>query len=736
MSSAKDDSVERWSRRDAAYLVIVVVVALVLRAIYLYQVRSCPFYGNELVDPKYYRAWGEAIAAGETFVAGPYFRAPLYPWFLGLIYTLFGRSDLAPRLIQIIVGSLSCGLVYLLGRRVYDRRVGIIAGLAAATYWVFLYFESELLIVWLAVFLDLLLIWLLLRAADDERAWPWMLCGGVLGVSALARPNVLLFAPAVIIWQVVLFWPKVRRALLRAACFSAGVAIFILPVTVRNYIVEDDLVLISSSAGVNFYIGNNPRSDGMTAMIAGMPGEVGPAYQAQVGRAEEAVGHKLTASQVSRYYFGEALSFLWDHPGQAAGLMARKLAYFWSRWEIANNQDPRFVTENFTPVVGLLPLSFAMVGPLGLLGLVLSFRRARRLFPLWGFVLVYMVSVVLFFVTARFRVPVVPVLMVLGAHALLWCVGAVRGRQWRSLAAAAGVLIVAAVLVAPIPPGVEAGVAQSYAMAGIALGNEGKIAEAESYLLESVRRFEPQPKAWFTLAMLSMQQRDYAKAEHYLSKTLTYDPAHPDARKHLAFVLSQTGRPGDAIALYRQVLKMSPDDAKVWTNLGGMLIQQSRMDEGIDALIKGVRLDRTQAGRISSTAQALARLGRLGDARRVLEAGVEALPHNVKTMSSLAIWLATAPDTRYRDVPRAKGLARRACELSRWSSATALDALGAAEFASGNVVEAIDLARRAADLAVSQGRDRQAEHIRKRLGLYESRLGAQRSRGRPGGSGP
>ena len=48
-----------------------------------------------------------------------------------------------------------------------------------------------------------------------------------------------------------------------------AVLIFIIPVTVRNYVVDRDLVLISYKSGIAFYIGNNPLSDGMTAIVPG-----------------------------------------------------------------------------------------------------------------------------------------------------------------------------------------------------------------------------------------------------------------------------------------------------------------------------------------------------------------------------------------------------------------------------------------------------------------------------------
>lgn len=718
-------------RRDAIWFLVIFLTAVSLRGVYLYQVRSCPFFGHEIMDPLFHRHWGEAIAAGRTFMEGPYFRAPLYPWFLGAVYRIFGQTDLAPRIIQIVVGSLSCGLVYLIGRQAFTRRVGILAGLAAASYWMFLYFEAELLIVCLAVFLDLLLIWLLVTIQDRRSAWLWLMAGAVLGLSAIARPTILLFAPGVLIWLGVLHRSSRRRASSYAACFILGCALFIAPVTVRNYVVGGDRVLISSAAGVNFFIGNNPRSDGMTAIVPGTPAEWWAGYEAQIERAEKAAGRPLKASQVSQYYWREALGFMREQPTRAAKLMGKKLRLFWSRWEVSNNQDVRFVTDNFAPVVRYLPLTFWVVGPLGLLGLLISLGQSRRLFPLWGFVLIYMVGVVAFFVTARYRLPVVPILILLGSSAVFWSLDAIRSARWLSVGLAGAVLVSAAVLVAHVPQGVEAGMAQSYGSAGISLAQRGQTAEAEEYLLEAIERYEVQPNVWFALAAIRMQQGRFLDAERCLQQTLAFDPAYPDARKHLGFVLNRQGKLEGAISQFTRALESSPDDPKLYANLGGSLIKQGRTEEGLEMLRRGVRLDPGTVRSFENIGRALIGTGRFAAAVSVLEAGVGEAQDDVRMLTLLAKLLASCPDATLRDGHRALQYAERACQLQRWADPDALDAVAAAHYALGHVNQAIKTARRAMQMAAQQGNSKLAAGIAKRLRTYESALAPPGSGGRP-----
>ncbi len=706
---------------------VIFLVALAVRAIYLFQVQSCPFFGHEIMDAAFHREWGLAVAAGERFMEGPYFRGPLYPWLLGMIYWAFGDGNLAPRIIQIIIGSLNCVLVYLIGCLAFERRVGILAGFAAATYWLFPYFESELLVVTLVVFLDLVLLSLLLHAGRKDRWWLWLLSGIALGVSAVARPSILIFVPVVALWLVMLYYAQWRRLLGFGASLAVGMIVTIAPVTIRNAVVGHDRVLVSSTAGVNFFIGNNPQSDGMSAIVPGTPAEFWPGIEAQNQRAEEAAGHPLKASEISAYYFDQAFAFFRAQPQAAAANLLKKLGYFWSHWEVSNNQDIRFVTGNFAPITRFLPLSFAIVAPLGLLGLLLSLRRSRTLLPLWGFVVSYMLGVVAFFVTARYRLPVVPILIVLAAFATCWIIDQLRTRRWSAIVGAAVIVAAGGLLAARIPPGVEVGLAQSYGSAGIVLLEQGKIAEGDAYLEKALQLYEAQPKILHAYGTSRMQQGDYARAEQCFRKLVVLEPTHPEGLKHLGFVLARQSKLAEAITAFRQALKLFPDDAKLHANLGGVLIQTGQVDDGLAELQRGVTLDDQFIAHYEQIATGLAQQRRFADAKRVLEAGLEAAPDRPGLLIWLSKLLGTCPDASVRDPQRSLKLAEHACLTTDSRDANALDALAAAQSATGMHSEALETAQHAALLAQQTGNLQLARQIQARMRYYQAQMEAQSS---------
>ena len=357
---------------------------------------------------------------------------------------------MAIRVAQFVLGATSCVLLYDLARRIYGFRVGLLAGGMATLYWVFIYFEGELLLPSLINFLNLAAFWCLHRAVSHARhdGWWYFATGMLLGLSAITRPNILVFAPFVVLWLVVVYRRDAKAGIgVALAAFVAGLILPVGAVTMRNYVVGRDFVVIASQAGVNFYIGNNEFSDGKTAVVPGTRATWLGGYQDTVWIAERAAGRKLRPSEVSSYWFGRGVDFWLEHPGDAALLYLRKLGLLFNPLEDSNNQNIYFFA-NRSVILGLpLFLSFWLLAPFGIGG-VLSNRRDRWWWLFAGFVVVYLSSFLPFFVTARYRVPAIPVLMILAAVFLVRTQEAWRARETRALLSRAGLVVVLGILLA------------------------------------------------------------------------------------------------------------------------------------------------------------------------------------------------------------------------------------------------------------------------------------------------
>src|SRR6266704_1719286 len=91
--------------------VAIFAVALAVRLVHLWQIRRAPFFTVLLGDSRAYDEWAQRLAGGDWIGHEVFYQAPLYPYFLGLVYGAAGRNLLVVRVCQAIIGSASCALL-------------------------------------------------------------------------------------------------------------------------------------------------------------------------------------------------------------------------------------------------------------------------------------------------------------------------------------------------------------------------------------------------------------------------------------------------------------------------------------------------------------------------------------------------------------------------------------------------------------------------------------------------
>lgn len=549
-------------KRQGRALLGLVIASFVIRVVYVLCMRGSPAFDHPQMDALYHVEWARAFAAGETYQEGPFFRAPLYPWFLGVLFKLFGDGLLLPRLVQCAFGAAATALVFRLGRAAFDARVGSVAAALHATNWVLIYFDGELLIPTLILPLNLLALDVSLRFLRAPRLRTAWFAGLFWGLSCIARPNPLVFLPLLAL----AFALRARRApgneatapprpLAAVGALLLGLAMPIAPITAYNVIAGEDTVLIASQAGVNLWIGNNPQSDGSTAIVPGTRGTWWGGFEDAVAQAERAEGRALRPSEVSSHYVGRALGHMSSNPTEALGHMLHKVKLFFSDTELGNNLEMRFFMLRFGGPIGFLPPALGVIGGFGVLlglgsvGVWMARRRCGEGARVLGlFLLSYSAGVVLFFVCSRFRVPIVPVLQVFAAVGVVEVLDRIRGRDrrlgWLGLAGALGI-----------------------AALSIAL---------------PTRALNPVSNGHLQLAVIAFEQGDPSTALDELDRALEAEPAHPLALRLRGRSKQALGRP-DAEADYRAAIDVNRGDPDSWFALAQWLQSVRRFPECIEA---------------------------------------------------------------------------------------------------------------------------------------------------------
>ena len=188
-------------RREEAILWAILIAALGVRLAYLYQAVDTPLFDVLLIDSEFYDRRARAIVAGDWLGDQPFFMNPFYSYFLAAVYTLLGAEYWWVGLVQAALGAGSCYLIYALGRKLWSAQVGLLAAGMAAIYQPYVFYDGALLTAAPITFLNLAALYCLTHAQGAAR---WLLAAGLLlGLSATARPMVLLFVAVVAGWFVV-----------------------------------------------------------------------------------------------------------------------------------------------------------------------------------------------------------------------------------------------------------------------------------------------------------------------------------------------------------------------------------------------------------------------------------------------------------------------------------------------------------------------------------------------------
>ncbi|MEE9292327.1 MAG: glycosyltransferase family 39 protein [Acidobacteriota bacterium] len=529
-------------------------LAFVIRLIYIAQIRDVVYFDVPLVDgANYFRTAGRI--AGGDLAGGPgvFWQPPLYPYFLAVLLSLFGRSLTLIYGVQALVGALSCVLIDRIGSRLFGERAGLIAAVLAAFYAPLIYFDAQPLIPFLHISLMLAGLLLLIRGAGIPESSPaprrdWAIGGLAWGLSAIATPNILFAAAPVAFW--------IRRRVGRASwapvlIFLAGVAAPVLAVTARNAVVAGEFALISSNGGINFYIGNNPDYERTIRIRPGGEFE-------NLSQEPENLGI-VSASGKSRYFAGRAVRFLTSYPGQAFRLYLRKVRDLVAGREIPRNQDPYVYREHSGLLAMLLwrfgvAFPFGIVAPLAFAGAFLRGEReggGRSL--LFVLLAAYAISILLFFPTARYRLALIPIAL-LFAGRLLAAGGAAWKRPAILIACAAGLLLFNLDAATPSERWPE----EEAINRAFALTSKNRSADArEEYLrahLLNPRRIDPIN----SLAVMAARAGDWEEAERRYRQILDIVPGFVQSRRDLSQSLKAQGRTEEARAELQIAVHMAP----------------------------------------------------------------------------------------------------------------------------------------------------------------------------------
>jgi len=561
-------------------LLLVLAAALGVRLAAVFEFRKFPVFDHPQLDEMEYAGWASSIASGKLLWSYIPIHSPGYAFFLAASEKLFGAPFLPARILQSVLSAFTVFLVFALARRLLDERSAMISAALAALFWPLVYFQARLLPPTLNV-LFLLLSLLAVSGFERKRIRAGFFSGLCLGLSAVFWPLSLALAPGLIIWLALR--EGFKKSLKPAGFFLTGLVIILAPMTIQNYRAEKDWVLLQKNFGLNFYLGNNPKSPGTPYLRPGGEWDRLQSWPARESGIER-------PSEQSGFYLKKWRQWALAHPGSQADLLVRKAKLLFDNREIIASFDPLFYRQQMLSL-RVCAVNSALVISLGLVGL-LSMRSGRNRFSLLALsVMCLGLGPAATLVSSRYRLGFMALLLVPAGHAVSEIYGALKSKSelrfWGLLMTAA-VLITVSLLPWPLIPE-QAG--YEFVHLGQAFKESGQYHRAEESFNQALRFKSSHAGGWLGMAQLHQLQGKTDQARADIMESIKADPGYALAHVVLGAILLEQDQAEQAAREFQTAISLRPQYLSAWSSYAEALIRAGQYQQAQNALQRMAALD-------------------------------------------------------------------------------------------------------------------------------------------------
>ncbi len=681
------------------------LVALAVRALHLFEMRTSVLYDVLISDARQYDDWAQRIAAGDWLGGREvFYQTPLYPYALAILYATLGHYVWLVRVAQSIGGSLACVFLCRAGSRYFSPASGWISGLLLALYPPAIFFDGILQKSSLDLLLMTLLLWTLATALSQPRAVVFMAAGCLYGALTLNRENAAILLPVLLAWIVGLSWSQPGKTMvIRLVVFVLAAAAVLAPIGLRNWYVGGSFTLTTSQMGSNFYIGNHAGASGTYEAVRSGRGD--PRYEREDARlvAEQSLQRSLSAGEVSEFWLQNSWTYIHGDPAGWLRLLSWKWLLTWNSAELIDSESLGAHQRHSLILFLLTPLlHFGILCPLAAVGLWSTRHDWRRLWPLYATLLSFSAAVTFFYVVARYRFPLVPPVALFAGVGLLnigqWITGR-GGLRTREILIGGLLFVTAAAACNWRMPKTFDDEALTYFNAGTSLLELGRVEEAVVLLEQSVALEPRQPATYINLGRAALALGELPQAQHFLQQAIDLSPTDGIACLELARLWEKQGDRAQAIDCLKRAIRCDPLLAPAHQILGNLEFQQGDLAAAVAELRRAVEIEPRAPGALLDLSVALAAQRQFSAAVAELRAALEIEPRAIAVANNLAWILATSPQDSVRNGKEAVTLAEGICRDTEFQQPELLDTLAAALAESGRFDEAVEVCRRAEALA-------------------------------------
>ncbi len=410
--------------RNFRFFLAIFIPAMVLRGWFFLSLDEpvlffkYPYFADKLAN-------GESIGERLADLSPVYlYLLTLFRWFTSFDWDIF-------KVIQAVMGATNCWLTGELGRRVFaSRSIGLISGLGLAAYGNLVILETTFEPTVFVIFFNLMAIQFLyhhfdaMEISDGATGYGLLLTSALFtGLAVITKPSFLLFIPLACLWIII----KTRRVapvskkLVMLTLFCAVSLSIVFTITLRNYLLLNDRILVTADAGKVFFHGN--AREATVTQWAALPDQgfieensKEPDYPHVAFRnvASQKSGRVLKPSEASKFWARRTIADIRADPNRYLRRQLDKLLFFFSSYELHYIAS---AYKEYKAILGYPFIKIAWIIAPAIVGMLLAAGQFTRLLPLYGMILIYLASGLIFVVQSRYRIPAVPYFCLFAAFA-------------------------------------------------------------------------------------------------------------------------------------------------------------------------------------------------------------------------------------------------------------------------------------------------------------------------------
>ncbi|MFH1541431.1 MAG: glycosyltransferase family 39 protein [Elusimicrobiota bacterium] len=248
-------------KNNTKTLLLILFVSFILRIGYIFIFPQEKILTNDQIG---YDAIAYNLITGNGFSIKPHIptpiRPPVYPFFLSLIYFIFGHSYIMVRVFQAILDALTCVILYYLAKEIFDERIANLSAWLIAFYPVLIVYTGLLLSETLFTFLFIVSIFLFIKWFQKTKIVYFIGCGIFLGFATLTRPVTILFPFVVLLSIIIIGRKNYLQRFIQWFIFLIAFILIVLPWSIRNYRLFETIEPCSIGIGGGLFIAGNMAS--------------------------------------------------------------------------------------------------------------------------------------------------------------------------------------------------------------------------------------------------------------------------------------------------------------------------------------------------------------------------------------------------------------------------------------------------------------------------------------------